>query len=632
MKTGNQRLVVLAGLLSLGLLPGLTQAAEALEDIVVTSGRVESTLQDEPVAVSAFDENEINRRQTFNVVDVVNNVPNLVGNNNIGQGTATTVFLRGVGTTESIVTIDTAMGFYVDDVYIARQGVNNFSLFDVERVEVLRGPQGTLYGRNTSAGALNVITRKPQENFEAGGEVAAGEFDRVNVKGFVNVPLVEDKLLFRLNAGVQQGDGYTNNDVLGKDVNDRDFWGLRGSLLWQASDNVDVMLTADVSRSDENGSVCINLLRDPAPDLFDSISGTDTSNKGETDGVALTVDWGVSDALNIQSITSVRNTFQQWNLDLSDAPTPATFILYTINDSDQVTQEFKFTGDLLNDRLHYVGGLFYFNEDSFSFIGDYFEAFPGVANNREYDVETESYAVYANLTFDLTDSLSLIAGGRYTEDDKSLKMDARTGGTPGFTLNGAPNYIIDDKQKFDEFTPRLGITYSFTDDLQTYFTYQKGFKSGGWSARTSEESEVQRFGPETNDSFALGMKWLTWDGRARINVEGFFYDYQNFFNSGTGAGGNFLVATNDAEIKGIELETTVRITDNFDVFGFLAVQDGEYKNVDPNADFVGSELQRLPELNYKIGGTYRWPLGLRRADRQCQLPVYRGSFHQPAEH
>ena len=142
-----------------------------LEEIVVTAERREGSLQDVPLAVSAFDANEIDRRQAFNVKDVVNNVTNLIGANNVGQGTATTVFLRVVGTTESIVTVDTAMGFYLDDVYIARQGVNNFSIYDVERVEVLRGPQGTLYGRNTNAGAINVVTTKPQ-----GENSSAGEF------------------------------------------------------------------------------------------------------------------------------------------------------------------------------------------------------------------------------------------------------------------------------------------------------------------------------------------------------------------------------------------------------------------------------------------------------------------------
>ena len=169
----NRSSLLTSTALSLALLstagPVMAQSTLALEEIVVTAQRRESTLLQAPIAVSAFDASEIERRQSFNVVDIVNNVPNLIGNNNIGQGTATTVFLRGVGTTESIVTIDPGLGFYIDDVYIARQGVNNFSLFDVERVEVLRGPQGTLYGRNTNAGAIKVISKKPSDEFEFAG-------------------------------------------------------------------------------------------------------------------------------------------------------------------------------------------------------------------------------------------------------------------------------------------------------------------------------------------------------------------------------------------------------------------------------------------------------------------------------
>jgi iron complex outermembrane receptor protein len=595
-----------------------------LEEVVVTSGRIESVLQDTPQAVSAFDATEIERRQSFNVVDVVNNVPNLVGNNNIGQSSATTVFLRGVGTTESIVTIDTAMGFYVDDVYVARQGVNNFSLYDIERVEVLRGPQGTLYGRNTSAGAIKVITAKPDEDFEASGEASFGEYSRWNLKGSVNAPLIDDSLFLRVTGLVQQGDGYTDNVTLGREVNDRDVWGLRGALRWVANPDLEFLLTLDHSESEDAGLYAYDvsgITRPPTGDLFTSISGTDTTNIGEQEGVALTVDWSPSDAFQLQSITSFRNTYQKWNLDLTDQVVPI-FLLWTINDSDQFSQEIKIFGDLMNDRLHYVGGVFYFDEDSYSFIGDDFVAFRGAPFptylRRDYDVETESWAIYADFTYDITDQLSLIFGGRYTEDDKSLDIVQTVGGTPGFeNIGGGPGYDnstlealgIPTNLDFSEFTPKLGVQYAFSEDLQAYLTYQEGFKSGGWSARTNTPEELVTFVPEIIGSYALGAKWTTWDGRARINAEGFYYDYQDLFNTGTGAMGNFIVATNDAEIKGIEVESTVRFTDNLDGYGFIAWQDGEYKSVDPDAAFVGGELQRLPEWNYELGLTYRYPVG-----------------------
>ena len=238
------------------------------------------------------------------------------------------------------MTVDTAMGFYLDDVYIARQGVNNFSLYDVERVEVLRGPQGTLYGRNTNAGAINVITTKPQNENSFSGEASFGEFDRFNVKGMANVVLKEDSLFLRFNALSQTGDGYVDNAILGKEVNDVDFWGWRAGLRWLPTDRLELILTADDSKSDQNGVYALNVLNGIPDDLFQSSSVTDIFNISETDGVALTVNWDVSDNLTFQSITSSRNTFQKWDLDLSDSPIPI-FELFTINDSEQFSQEFK---------------------------------------------------------------------------------------------------------------------------------------------------------------------------------------------------------------------------------------------------------------------------------------------------
>ena len=281
------------------------------------------------------------------------------------------MFLRGVGTTESIVTVDTAMGFYLDDVYIARQGVNNFSLYDVERVEVLRGPQGTLYGRNTNAGAINVVTTKPQDTNQFSGELSYGEFDRINVKGMANFVLAEDKLFLRINALSQTGDGYVDNQLLGKEVNDVDFFGWRAGLRWLPSDDLEVLFTADDSSSDQNGVYALNVLNGLPDDLFQSSSITDIFNESETGGAALTVNWNISDTMSLQSITSSRNTYQKWDLDLSDSPIPI-FELYTINDSDQISQEIKLSGTALNDRLQYSTGIFYFDEDSTSFIGDRF--------------------------------------------------------------------------------------------------------------------------------------------------------------------------------------------------------------------------------------------------------------------
>ena len=589
----------------------------ALEEVVVTAERREERLQDVPVAVSAFDENEIERRQSFNVKDIVNNVPNLVGVNNVGQGTATTVFLRGVGTTESIVTVDTAMGFYLDDVYIARQGVNNFSLYDVERVEVLRGPQGTLYGRNTNAGAINVITTKPQPENAFSGELAYGEFERVNIKGMANVVLQEDKLFFRLNALSQTGDGYVFNTSLNKEVNDRDFWGWRAGLRWLPRDDLELIFTADRSASEENGKYGINFFPTRPADIFSIVSVTDNINNSEIDGTSLTVNWDISDNLSLQSITSMRNTYQRWILDLADTVPVPVFELWTINDSDQLSQELKLTGTAANGRLNYAAGLFFFDENSYSFIGDRF--FGGGLLTRDYDVDVTSVAAYFDGTYDLTDKLSLVAGGRFTRDDKEIAINAAVGVSPGFTsAGGVPTWNTatlnalgtPTQRDFDDFTPKFGLKYAFNENLDGYLTFTQGFRAGGWAARTNNPAQVLPFEPELIDSIALGLKAILWDGRARVNSEIFIYDYQDLFNSATDPNtGNFQVFTNDADVTGLEVEATVRVSETLDLFGFFAISDGEYKNVSPVvAASLGDKLQRLPESSFKVGFTNVWPL------------------------
>ncbi len=617
------RLSAVAAGVALSLAAQTAPAQLTLEEVVVTAQRREANLQDVPVAVSAFDTEALDRRQAYNVVDVVNNVPNLVGNNNIGQSTATTVFLRGVGTTESIVTVDTATGFYIDDVFMARQGVNNMALFDVERVEVLRGPQGTLHGRNTNAGAIKVYTVKPHDEFEFRGEASYGRFDRWNLKGSVNAPLA-DNLFMRITASTQQGDGFTDNPVRGKDVNDRDTNGVRGALRWEATENLSFDLAADWMKSDSDSLYAIDLL--PANgvsseystdgvDLFESNSGHPQFNIGEAWGVSLTGNWDINENISVESITAFRNTFQKWDLDLSDKPVPI-FRLLTINDSDQFSQEVKVNARLFDGKVDLVVGGFYFDEESYSFIGDVFGN--AIMLSRTYDVNVESFAFFAEADWHITDRLTAVIGGRYTEDDKDLGIVGRTGFNITFDPAQAGAQTFDnatlagigtpDTLSFSEFTPQLGIKYDLTDDLNAYFMYTQGFKSGGWSARTNNPAEVITFVPEFVDNFEVGLKGALFEQRARFSLVGFYYDYTDLFNTGTGAGGNFLVATNDAEVYGIEAEWTARLTEKLDIFGFAAWQDGEYKNVDPAAGFLGDELQRLPEFSFQVGFNYVRPI------------------------
>jgi outer membrane receptor protein involved in Fe transport len=244
----------------LGLPAALTGVASAqvgggdvLEEITVTAQRRNESIQTVPVAVTAIDPVQLERRQITDTKQVIYNVPNLTGNSNVGQATATAFFLRGVGTTENLATADTSVGLYVDDVYIARQAVNNFNLADIERIEVLRGPQGTLYGRNTNGGAIKIVTKKPSADPELAVRGSYGNYNRWSLRLSGNAPIT-DEVFVRANFLTQQGDGYIRNLTLGKDVNDLDYVGGRIAVRALPSENVDINFAFDYSKDVTNGN------------------------------------------------------------------------------------------------------------------------------------------------------------------------------------------------------------------------------------------------------------------------------------------------------------------------------------------------------------------------------------------
>jgi iron complex outermembrane receptor protein len=592
----------------------------ALGDIVVTAQRREERLQDVPIAITAIDARAIENRQMTNLVDIMSTVPNLHASNNIGQGSATTVFIRGVGETESIVTIDPPVGFYIDDVVIARQGVNNMALFDVERIEVLRGPQGTLYGRNTSAGAIKIVTVKPQ--FENGftGEASFGRFNTWSIKGSGNLALSNTSAL-RLTALVGDGDGDTYNRVLDKQVNGTKTLGFRGAFRYQPGDDLEINLSADWARGIQNGRYGFDvsgILRPPADSIYISSTGTDVRNVGKAWGLNGTLEYRLSDSLSLKSITAWRATTQRYNLDLTDQPV-SLYVLYTDNDTGQFTQEFQLTGTGLDDRLEFVAGLYYFNERSTAFIGDYI--FSSLFFRKDIRVGTDAYAGFAQGSYKLTDTLSLIVGGRLTHEKKFIDITtvADFSGTdfqfkpfPGIpifdnsTVCGAispsrPERPVACNLSVTRFTPRLGLEFKPDRDLLVFATWTRGFKSGGWSARVTAADEFFDFDPETLDSFELGLKSTVAGGRGTVNLTGFYYDYKNIFNTGTAPNGSFGIAVSDARIYGIELETNWQLAPGVRAFGNLAWQGNDLTRPAAATIVLGDRLQRTPSWQGSVG-------------------------------
>ncbi|MEZ5530886.1 MAG: TonB-dependent receptor [Steroidobacteraceae bacterium] len=587
----------------------------ALEEIMVTAQRREQGIQTVPVAVTAIDPATIERRQVTDSKQLVFNVPNLTGNSNVGQSSANSFFMRGVGTTENLATADTSVGLYLDDVYIARQGANNFNLVDIERIEVLRGPQGTLYGRNTNGGAIKIVTKKPSADSELAVRGSYGNHDRWDLKLSGNSALT-DKLYARANFLTQQGDGYIRNSTLGKDVNDLDYVGGRIALRQIASDKVELNLALDYSEDKTNGNYSSDIagvLRPSTGNIRTVVSGLDAFGDAITWGGALHVDWKIDDRFSLKSITGYRNTDQDLNIDLSDQPVPL-YNLLQHQKSDQVSQEFQLNGDL-TQRLNFVAGVYYFDESSDVTISDRVRATPAAAQNqwnKVYTVDVDSYAAFGQLEYSLG-PVTLVGAARYTWEDRSFDV-VQTSTLPGPLFNyttadliarGAAGQAIDVDREFSKFTPKLGVNWQVSDELFAYASYTKGFRSGGWTGRALRSDQFVNVDPENVESWEIGAKATLLNGRIRWNTSLFTMDYTDLFNTLTVAG-VYTVATADARIDGAETEFTLRATPWLDLFANLGYLDTKYEGQKPVN--LADELQRAPQLQVKAGFSIDYPL------------------------
>lgn len=613
--------MVLAGLpLAALAMPVLAQDAPAsetgaLDEVMVTAQRREQGIQTVPVAVTAIDPATIERRQVVDSKALVYNVPNLTGNSNVGQATANSFFMRGIGTTENLATADTSVGLYLDDVYIARQGANNFNLADVERIEVLRGPQGTLYGRNTNGGAIKIVTKKPGPDTEGSLRASYGNHDRWDLRLSGNTAL-SDTLYARANFLTQQGEGYLRNTTLNKDVNDLDYMGGRIALRQIASEAVEINLALDYSRDVTNGNYTSDIagvLRPSTGDVRNVVSGLEARGEAKTWGGALHVDWSMADSLQFKSITGYRSTDQDLNMDLSDQPVPL-YNLLQLQESAQLSQEFQLSGEL-TDRLDFVTGVYYFDESSDVLISDRVRATPVAAQNqwnKDYTVDVESYAVFGQVEYEMG-PVTLIAAGRYTWEDRGFTV-VQTSTLPGPLFNyttadlvtlGALGQPIDVDREFSQFTPKLGVNWQLTDNLFAYASFTEGFRSGGWTGRALRSDQFVNVDPENVESWEVGLKATLLDGRIRWNTSLFTMDYTDLFNTLTVAG-VYTVATADAVIEGAETEFTLRATSWLDLFLNLGYLDTKYEGDKPVN--LADELQRAPQMQAKAGFSVDHPI------------------------
>lgn len=591
-----------------------------LEEVVVTAQKRTASLQDVPVAVSAFSAQDLLNQGVGGTQALQAITPGLVYNL---TGAAAQPFLRGVGTRLAQNGLELSIATYLDDRYVARPTASMMELADVERIEVLKGPQGTLYGRNSTGGAIRVITSGVYDEFGGTLKGSYGNYNAYTVSGTVNIPMGDD-FGVRLTAMTKERDGYaTNVNPDGRDEwDDLDYQAFRGKIRWDVMDNLTANLTLDYwQRDDLAGVENVNLSNFPVSNngaLGSTLpqtrkegklaSAIDDTNDGDEFSGQFRLDWAF-DSIDFAAIT----TWSDFNLDwLGDADGGSMRHLdaYVIEDSDSFSQEIQLLSN--NDsRINWIVGAYYFRDDAdYELWIDLEDVGVPTASQSAQNTETESWAVFAQVGWLLGENAKLTVGGRYTVDERDVE-----GRPSSLSFVEIPSFgaetPVDVDDDWDEFTPSVTLDYNMSDDVMVYATYSRGFKSGGFNypAVTNKPINESALEPEILDMYELGMKGEFFDSTMRLNASLYYYDYSDLQVTRASGGVGAVVTTenaSDATVIGLDLDMIWLATENLTLTAGLNVLDTEYEDYEASAkvpNFEGSGLQgAVIDISYDADG------------------------------
>ncbi|MEH6584160.1 MAG: TonB-dependent receptor [Halioglobus sp.] len=612
------------------------QAQAVLEEVIVTAQKKEESLQTVAIAVSAFSAETFNNAGMLKVEDLTRLTPGF--SISVYNPVSPQPYIRGIGSNPSDAGSDASIGIFVDEVYAGRAGGYSADMFDIERVEVLRGPQGTLYGRNVPGGAINVISKRPTQELEGFIELTGGDYDLRAAKGAISGPF-SDSVAGRLAFSTRKRDGHIENVVTGNDLGDEDNVSFRGRLDFDLSETFSLQLIAENSEDDLLGPAARNYegisstllleglgvgflapVEPPTSPAIDTVElAVDGFAEREMEGYSMKMDWELG-AMTLTSITGYRKSDYAFEDDLLGIAIPL-FLNSAEESSDQISQEFRLSSS--SERLEWTAGLYYLEEDverlefwDISYLDPIFGLdLIGQTAAVGYDQEnkTTSYAVFGQLTYSFTDRLDLTLGGRYSQDKKDFSLT--TSGTEiGFVLltpdpetGVASPFSASDDETWSNFTPKIALEFAASDALFFYGSYARGFKSGGYNGLATDSGKASTpFDEEQADSYELGMKSDFMDNRVRLNAALYYTDYadmQVFFTNPGGLGLNIDNAA-EATIQGIELELFLSPIDGLDISATYAYLDTEVDEFDDKPEVVGNQLARSPEHTASLSAQY----------------------------
>jgi iron complex outermembrane receptor protein len=693
-----------------------TGSADELQEIVVTAEKRSENIQDVPIAITAFSESELRSKGLTDIHSLSTLTPNVnldEGSPFSGSNSVLSASIRGIGQDDFAFNLDPGVGVYVDGVYFARTVGANQDLLDVERIEILNGPQGTLFGRNTIGGAISIVTRTPGETADVQAEVTGGSFSRRDVAVLADIPITDD-LLSSVTFSSRFREGYENripypsptpyvSDPLGalhsSGTEAFDTQGgqneqvARGKLVWTGIDSLTATLAVDWTHTNQpsTASTVLATITSGPEAIFGAIYnacllgiefaptaalvcgprnivgtslwqanlnpattrllyGPNVTNTGNIDntyatgpnfdkldsyGTALTLEYVLDPQFTLRSISGWRRLHWTSALDADGSPIDF-FELSFAEGQHQVSEEIQLLGDLLDSKLKLVGGLYFFNEGGY--IHDFVTFGGGLLQiDGPNSLNTTSYAAYFHADYKLTDQIGFTLGARESEDRKTFTggqqdlneffykiagcyppaASASLIGAPanltcqqalGFPNPNNPYQVYpvgENHQNFTEFTPTAGAQYHLDPDLMAYLSYARGFKTGGWTTRLTAPlppgSPAQAFGPETDQTFELGIKseWLNKQLIVNADVFHSLYDgiqltYQISTSPVTRNAG-------DATIDGFEIQEQARLGDHFSLNGNVGFMHAYYTSINPNAAaFTGPELPKTPKLKFSI--------------------------------
>ncbi|WP_254909357.1 TonB-dependent receptor [Acetobacter senegalensis] len=585
-----------------------------LEEVTVNARRRSERIERTPISMTTMSGKQFTERGITSVDKIQNFAPNISFGNvasNSGVANAAAVFIRGIGQTDFSFGVDPGVGMYVDGVYVGSPVGAVLNMVDISNVSVLRGPQGTLFGRNTIGGAVSVSSLTPNERLSGMADVKYGTANRINARAFINTPIAKN-LYANFSVGSFMQDGYVHAPYQKnqRELGNQDTRVFKGALRWHPVEKLDIVLRGDWTRDRSNGAPFVTTGVNPSSTgsmiaLNNSLAGGTLTNctaascynsryysKNTNYGTgndfsnltswstSATIDYKLSDYLDFKSITAYRKSLGKFAQDRDASPIGINYV-YDDYVGKQFSEEFQVNGKALKNRLHYSAGFYYFNQSGADVNPTQFYILHLNSGGFFKDI---NYAGYAQATYAVTKKIHVTAGVRYTEDNKTFSPDQYYTWTIGAPIISIPpgTRIVPYKNYHNNnarWTPMVNVSYQINEELMAYATFSQGFKGGGFTQRlTNITNAPPSFRPETVTSFEGGLKFYGLNHKLRVSASGFytFYDDVQLLVADETNIGPYYTNAGTAHIPGFELEAQYAIGNGWSIYGSLGMTDAHY--------------------------------------------------------